>query len=48
MILEGGDSRSVRLEADKKAMKRMTADGAAKVLQGTTSIEEVLRVMQEE
>jgi general secretion pathway protein E len=48
VILQGGDSRSIRTEADKKAMKKMIVDGAEKVLSGTTSIEEVLRVMQEE
>jgi general secretion pathway protein E len=47
-ILLGGDSRSVRLQAEKKAMKRMIADGAEKVSGGITSIEEVLRVTQEE
>ncbi|MDO8445487.1 MAG: type II secretion system ATPase GspE [Deltaproteobacteria bacterium] len=48
VILQGGDSRSVRTEADRKGMKRMISDGADKVLQGVTSIEEVLRVTQEE
>ena len=48
VILQGGDSRSVRTEADRKGMKRMMSDGADKVLQGITSIEEVLRVTQEE
>jgi general secretion pathway protein E len=48
VILRGGDSRSVGSEAEKKAMKRMIDDGADKVLQGITSIEEVLRVTQED
>ncbi len=48
VILQGGDSRSVRTEADRKGMKRMISDGADKVLQGITTIEEVLRVTQEE
>ena len=48
VILQGGDSRSVRAEADKKGMKGMMADGADKVIQGITSVEEVLRVIQEE
>jgi general secretion pathway protein E len=48
VILRGGDSRSVGIAAEKKAMKRMIADGADKVFQGITSIEEVLRVTQED
>ena len=48
VTLQGGDSRSIRAEAEKKAMKRMIADGADKVVQGITSVEELLRVMQEE
>lgn len=48
VIVRGGDSRTIRAEADKKGMKGMMADGANKILQGITSLEEVLRVTQEE
>jgi general secretion pathway protein E len=48
VILQGGDSRGIRLEAERKGMKGMMADGASKVMHGITSIEEVLRVTQEE
>ena len=48
VVLHGGDSGTVRREAQKKGMIDMIADGASKVLQGVTSIEEVLRITQEE
>lgn len=48
LILHGGDSKSIKLEAEKRGMNSMLADGFSKVLQGITSIEEVLRVTQEE
>ena len=48
VILQGSDSSSIRAVADKKGMKGMKADGADKIMQGITSVEEVLRVTQEE
>lgn len=48
VILQGGDSKTIRNEADKKGMKGMITDGTKKVLQGITTVEEVLRVTQEE
>lgn len=48
VVLQGADSKTIRNEADRKGMKVMLADGANKVLQGITSVEEVLRVTQEE
>ena len=48
VVLHGGDSGTIRKEAQKKGMIDMTADGAGKVLQGITSVEEILRVAQEE
>ncbi len=48
VILNGGDSMTIRTEADKKGMKGMMADGADKIMRGITSVEEVLRVTQEE
>jgi len=48
VILQGSDSSTIRAEADKKGMKGMIADGADKIMKGITSVEEVLRVTQEE
>ena len=48
VILQGSDSSTIRAVADKKGMKGMKADGADKIVKGITSVEEVLRVTQEE
>jgi type II secretory ATPase GspE/PulE/Tfp pilus assembly ATPase PilB-like protein len=46
MILNKADSDTIRNEAIKSGMKTMFQDGIAKVMQGETTIEEVLRVSQ--
>jgi len=48
VVLHGGDSGTIRKEAQKNGMIDMIADGAGKVFQGITSVEEILRVAQEE
>ncbi len=48
MITKGIDSSTIKREAIKKGMTTLKQDGARKVIEGTTSIQEVLRVTQEE
>lgn len=47
LVLERADSDTLEKEAISEGMITMKQDGYLKVLQGTTSIEEVLRVAQE-
>lgn len=47
MILEGASALDIEDQAKKEGMVPLFADGMMKVLQGVTTIEEVLRVMRE-
>ncbi len=47
LVLERSDSDAIEKEAISEGMITMKQDGYLKVLNGTTSIEEVLRVAQE-
>ena len=47
LVLERADSNTIRKKAFEKGMDNLRSDGAAKVLKGVTTIEEVLRVTQE-
>jgi general secretion pathway protein E len=47
-ILKNPDSGTVRRAALGEKMRTLRQDGALKILQGTTTVEEVLRVTQEE
>ncbi len=47
LILKGSDANVIRRTAIKKGMTTLRADGAHKVLNGLTSIQEVARVTQE-
>ena len=48
LVMARKDASSLRTEAIRQGMKTMRDDGALKVLWGQTSIEEVLRVTQDE
>jgi general secretion pathway protein E len=48
MVTGNVDSMSIRKEAVQKGMRTLREDGALKVAQGETTIEEVLRVTQED
>ncbi len=48
LITKGVDSATIKKKAISKAMKTLREDGARKVLSGETTIEEILRVTQEE
>ena len=47
LVLQRGDSGTIEKEAVEEGMITMKQDGYLKVLQGVTSVEEVLRVAQE-
>jgi general secretion pathway protein E len=47
LILDRADSNTIRKKAFESGMESLRSDGAAKVLKGITTIEEVLRVTQE-
>jgi type II secretory ATPase GspE/PulE/Tfp pilus assembly ATPase PilB-like protein len=47
LILERGDNTSIEKQAIEEGMITMKQDGYLKVLQGQTTLEEVLRVAQE-
>ena len=47
IILQNPDSIKIALEAKRQGMLSMEEDGVIKVLDGITSIEEVLRVAEE-
>ena len=44
LILKTSDSNQINDEAMKRGMTNLLSDGVRKVLEGTTTIEEVLRV----
>jgi len=46
MILQTHDSHQIQKEATRQGMTSLYDDGIQKVLDGTTTIEEVLRVTQ--
>lgn len=46
MIMERSDSSTIKSRAQKKGMKSLKEDGARKVIAGTTTTEEVLRVTE--
>ncbi len=48
IILEGSSPEKIRKEAKRQGMITMKQDGILKVLSGTTSLEEVLRVTEEQ
>lgn len=48
MILAGGDSNTLKKKAIEKGMKTIRDDGIVKILQGITTIEEILRATQVE
>ncbi len=48
LVLKGTDSNIIKREAMKHGMRTLREDGAAKVLQGASTIEEVLRVTRDD
>ena len=48
MILAGGDSNTLKKKAIEKGMRTIRDDGILKILQGITTIEEILRATQVE
>ncbi|HOJ34844.1 MAG TPA: type II secretion system ATPase GspE [Candidatus Hydrogenedentes bacterium] len=48
LVLKGTDSNVIKREARKYGMRTLREDGAAKVLQGISTIEEVLRVTRDD
>lgn len=48
LVLRGTDSNAVKREARKYGMRTLREDGAAKVLNGVSTIEEVLRVTRDD
>jgi len=48
MVSQNIDSKSIKRKAQQKGMHSLRADGARKVLQGVTSVAEVLRATEEE
>jgi general secretion pathway protein E len=48
LTLRGVDSNIIKREAKKYGMRTLREDGAAKVLQGVSTIEEVLRVTRDD
>jgi type II secretory ATPase GspE/PulE/Tfp pilus assembly ATPase PilB-like protein len=48
LTMKAADSASIRRVAASKGMNSLREDGAEKVLSGQTTIEEVLRVTQED
>jgi general secretion pathway protein E len=48
MVSQNVDSKSIKQAAQRKGMHTLRADGARKVLQGITSVAEVLRATEEE
>jgi general secretion pathway protein E len=48
MVTQSVDSKSIKQVATGKGMRTLRADGARKVLQGVTSVAEVLRATEEE
>ena len=48
LVLQGADSNQVKREAKKNGMRTLREDGASKVFQGISTIEEVLRVTRDD
>ena len=48
LALQGRDSNTIKREARKAGMRSLREDGAVKVLQGSTTVEEVLRVTRDD
>ena len=48
MVSQNIDSKSIKRVATEKGMRTLRADGAYKVLQGITSVAEVIRATEEE
>jgi general secretion pathway protein E len=48
MIMKNSDASMIKALATEKGMRTLRQDGAAKVLQGVTSVDEVVRVTQRE
>jgi general secretion pathway protein E len=48
LIMKSADAAAIRREATGKGMDTLRQDGAEKVLAGLTTIEEILRVTQED
>ena len=48
LALQGADSNMIKREAKKDGMRTLREDGAGKVLEGKTTIEEVLRVTRDD
>ena len=48
MALQGADSNAIKREARKTGMRTLREDGAQKVLDGFTTIEEIMRVTRDE
>ena len=47
IIIKGGTAADIQLQAEKEGMLTMIEDGIFQAVQGTTTIEEVLRVISE-
>jgi general secretion pathway protein E len=47
-IMKNADAATIRRQATARGMATLRADGARKVVEGLTTIEEVLRVTQED
>jgi general secretion pathway protein E len=48
LIMKNADANTIKAAATKKGMRTLRQDGAGKVLQGITSVDEVVRVTQKE
>ena len=48
LVLQGADSNAIKREAVKEGMRTLRGDGAAKVAEGISTIEEVLRVTRDD
>ena len=48
LVAKNVDSKSIKRQANQKGMQSLRTDGARKVLQGVTSVAEVLRATEEE
>ncbi len=47
MIMKKADSASIGRQAVEEGMKTLRQDGARKIIEGITTLEEVLRVTQD-
>ena len=48
LVLQGADSNAIKREAMKEGMRTLRSDGAARVAEGISTIEEVLRVTRDD